>query len=62
MWQILDIDLSSGKVRVYRPDEKILKMFIGGKGLGAKILIDNLKAGVDPLSVHHPPRPVISCE
>jgi len=50
MRQILDIDLSSGKVRVYRPDEKILKMFIGGKGLGAKVLIDNLKAGVDPLS------------
>ena len=50
MWRILDIDLSSGKIRMYRPDEKVLKMFIGGKGLGAKILIDNLKAGIDPLS------------
>lgn len=49
MGKVLDIDLSNDKVRTYGLDEKVLRMFIGGKGLGAKLLIDNLKPGADPL-------------
>ncbi|MEM1813329.1 MAG: aldehyde ferredoxin oxidoreductase N-terminal domain-containing protein, partial [Sulfolobales archaeon] len=48
--RVLDIDLSYSKVSTYKIDEKILKKFIGGKGLGAKLLIDNLGVGVSPLS------------
>ncbi len=50
MGSVLDIDLSHDKVSTYRVDDKVFRMFIGGKGLGAKILIDNLKGGVSPLS------------
>lgn len=50
MGKILDIDLSSEKVRTYSIDERYLRLFIGGKGLGAKLLIDNLKPHIDPLS------------
>lgn len=48
--RILDIDLSYSKISTYKIDEKVLRMFIGGKGLGAKLLIDNLDIGVSPLS------------
>ncbi len=50
MGRILDVDLSSEKVRTYGIDERYLRLFIGGKGLGAKLLIDNLRPHVDPLS------------
>ncbi len=48
--RVLDIDLRNDKVKTYKVDENVLRMFIGGKGLGAKLLIDNLNAGVNPLS------------
>ncbi len=52
---ILDIDLSSGKIekKAVAPDD--LDKFVGGRGLGMKILWDRLKKpGVDPLSAENP--------
>lgn len=46
---ILDIDLSSGSIKNLSLNKEDAKQFIGGKGLGAKILYDNLDKGVDPL-------------
>jgi len=50
--KFLDVDLSSGKMRDTVFDEQILKDYVGGRGLAAKILWDRLGSKwekVDPL-------------
>ncbi len=47
--KILRINLSDGKVSVQEYDPEIAYKFLGGRGLAAKILWDEVK-GVDPLS------------
>ncbi len=50
--KIAEVNLTEGKVSEYWPDEKILKDYIGGRGLGVKILWDRLGGkwrSVDPL-------------
>lgn len=52
---ILDIDLSHGKVEKVALAPEDLDKFVGGRGLGMKILWDRLKKpGVDPLSPDNP--------
>ncbi len=52
---ILDIDLSSGKIEKAAVTPEDLEKFVGGRGLGMKILWDRLKKpGVDPLSAENP--------
>ncbi len=48
--KILDIDLTRRTYEVKEFPEEWIAKFIGGKGLGAKILYDELKPGIDPLS------------
>lgn len=48
--KILDIDLSSGAVKTYPLDEKMARQYVGGRGLGARILWDEVGPEVDPLS------------
>ena len=48
--KVLRIDLTKRRTRIEKLDKDIAKSFIGGKGLGAKILCDSLKPGIDPLS------------
>jgi aldehyde:ferredoxin oxidoreductase len=43
------VDLTTGKVREQKLDKKLARDFIGGHGLGARILMEQQKAGVDPL-------------
>jgi aldehyde:ferredoxin oxidoreductase len=43
------VDLTSGSVTNESLPEQVYRSFIGGAGLGAKILYDRMKAGVDPL-------------
>ncbi|MHA1622339.1 MAG: aldehyde ferredoxin oxidoreductase family protein [Candidatus Heimdallarchaeaceae archaeon] len=50
MHKYLDVDLTTQKIVERKLDLELAEKFIGGKGLGAKILYDNLKSGVDPLS------------
>ncbi|MDD4875538.1 MAG: aldehyde ferredoxin oxidoreductase family protein [Dehalococcoidales bacterium] len=45
----LFVDLSKGELKDEVLDEKINRDFIGGYGVGARILHDRQKAGVDPL-------------
>jgi aldehyde:ferredoxin oxidoreductase len=47
--KILFVDLSSGVMKEEALDEKICREFIGGYGIGARILYNRQKAGVDPL-------------
>jgi len=50
----LRIDLSSGACKTEPLKEEIAKKFIGGIGLGMRLLIDNSKPGVDPFSPENP--------
>lgn len=47
--KLLRTDLSSGSMRDELVDEDEAKLFIGGRGLGVKLLIEELKPGTDPL-------------
>lgn len=51
--KILDIDLTDGKITELKIEENVLRQYIGGRGLGARILWDRLGSRwekVDPLS------------
>src|SRR5512143_982822 len=48
--QVLDIDLTSGTIKSYPLDEKLAHLFLGGRGLGARLLWDLVGPTVDPLS------------
>ena len=47
--RFLNVDLSTGELRDEAPDESLLREFIGGYGLGARILYERVPAGADPL-------------
>jgi aldehyde:ferredoxin oxidoreductase len=48
--KILDIDLSTKTYKTYPLDMEMARMFIGGRGLGARLLWDLVGPDVDPLS------------
>ncbi len=48
--KILKMNLTSSSSDIQKLDEKIAREFLGGRGLGTKILYDELPAGVNPLS------------
>ena len=47
--RILEIDLSSRSVETYSVQPEERQLYLGGKGLGLKLLYDRMEAGVDPL-------------
>ena len=49
MGKILFVDLSTGTIKEEALEEKMCRDFIGGYGIGARILYSRQKAGVDPL-------------
>ncbi len=48
--KILDIDLTTRTIKSRALDEDIAHLFLGGRGLGARMLWDEVGAEVDPLS------------
>ena len=48
--KLLRVDLTKGKAVPQKYDASFAKTFLGGRGFAAKILWDELKPGVDPLS------------
>lgn len=48
--RVLQGDLSSGDIRRWQVPADILRLYIGGRGLGARLLLDILPAHTDPLS------------
>jgi aldehyde:ferredoxin oxidoreductase len=48
--KILDIDLTTGSIKTYPLDMEKMRLFLGGRGLGARLLWDLVGPGVDPLS------------
>ncbi|HUT67378.1 MAG TPA: aldehyde ferredoxin oxidoreductase N-terminal domain-containing protein, partial [Dehalococcoidales bacterium] len=49
MGKLLFVDLSTGKLEDEPLDAALCKDFIGGYGIGARILYSRQKGGVDPL-------------
>jgi len=49
MGEILNIDLTTSKIEVETLDEKMCRDYIGGYGLGARLLYDRMPANADPL-------------
>jgi aldehyde:ferredoxin oxidoreductase len=49
MGKILWVNLSTGKIKTETLDEKLCRDFIGGYGIGAKLLYDRMKPKADPL-------------
>jgi len=47
--RILEIDLTKKSFSEYKVDSKDLKLYLGGKGLGLKLLYDRMTPRVDPL-------------
>ena len=47
---ILRVNLSTGKIATEPLPEDLVKNFVGGRGIAAKILYDEMKPGTDPLS------------
>ena len=48
--RLLEVDLSTGKIEKTKISDSDIHHFLGGRGLGAKLLYDRLKPGTDPLS------------
>jgi len=49
MGKVLFVDLSKGELKDEALDEKLCRDFIGGYGIGARIIYSRQEAGVDPL-------------
>ena len=49
MGKLLLVNLSTGEIREETPGENLYQDFIGGYGIGARILCSRQKGGVDPL-------------
>ena len=52
--RLLRIDLPTQTYQVEEIPDDILSKYLGGKGLGAYLLLNNSPAGVDPLSPENP--------
>ncbi len=50
MGKFLRVNLSDGTIKEEKFSDEVLKNYIGGRGLGVRILYDELKPGTDPLS------------
>ncbi|MBW2000377.1 MAG: aldehyde ferredoxin oxidoreductase family protein [Deltaproteobacteria bacterium] len=48
--RILFVDLSNQRIREEEPEEDLYRNFLGGYGVGARILFSRQRAGIDPLS------------
>jgi aldehyde:ferredoxin oxidoreductase len=48
--KIAFVDLSSGKIREEKLDEALVRDFIGGYGMGVRILYEHQRKGIDPLA------------
>ena len=49
MGRVLWVDLATGKIEATSLDEDLCTKYIGGYGIGARMLLDRIPAGADPL-------------
>ncbi|MBW2368641.1 MAG: aldehyde ferredoxin oxidoreductase family protein [Deltaproteobacteria bacterium] len=48
--RVAKVDLSTEKVSIETTTEESMKKFLGGRGLAAKMMLENVEAGIDTLS------------
>ena len=48
--RIIDVDLSAAKVTVTEVADEVVRKYIGGSGLAAKLFLERVAPDVDPLS------------
>jgi aldehyde:ferredoxin oxidoreductase len=48
--KILDIDLSAGKISTTTVEDDVVRKYIGGSGMAAKLFLDRVSPDVDPMS------------
>ena len=46
--KILEVDLDSGELKDFPLDEEMAKMYLGGKGLGLKLVYDEFRPDMQP--------------
>ena len=47
--KLLNVNLSTGEISVERPDESLYRQYLGGYGIGARMLWDRVPKGAEPL-------------
>jgi aldehyde:ferredoxin oxidoreductase len=47
--KLLNVNLTTGEVTIERPDDSLYRKYLGGYGVGARMLWDRTPAGADPL-------------
>jgi aldehyde:ferredoxin oxidoreductase len=47
--KMLNVNLTTGQITVERPPESLYRQYLGGYGIGARMLWDRVPAGADPL-------------
>jgi len=52
--RLLEVNLTTGAKKSSNIDKGILRKYIGGSGLGAKLMLDRISPNVDPLSPDNP--------
>ncbi|HOA36109.1 MAG TPA: aldehyde ferredoxin oxidoreductase family protein [Bacillota bacterium] len=50
MGKVLEVDLASNRVKKYALPDRMLELYVGNKGLGARLLYDLLPPSADPLT------------
>jgi aldehyde:ferredoxin oxidoreductase len=53
MGKLLNVNLSTGKIEIEPLDEKLCRDYIGGYGLGARLLYERIPAGANPLGTNN---------
>jgi aldehyde:ferredoxin oxidoreductase len=48
--KMLTVNLNTGEIAVEHPDESLYREYLGGYGIGARMLWDRVPVGIDPLS------------
>ncbi|HEY3361139.1 MAG TPA: aldehyde ferredoxin oxidoreductase family protein [Methanosarcina sp.] len=48
------VDLDSESVNIFRTDEELIRKYLGGRGLGVKLLLELADANIDPLGPKNP--------
>lgn len=48
--KMLTVNLNTGEIAVEHPDESLYRQYLGGYGIGARMLWDRVPVGIDPLS------------
>ena len=47
--KLLNVNLTTGEITVEQPDEELYRKYLGGYGIGARMMWDRVPQGVDPL-------------